>query len=84
MAKNIGPWVGVPAERQTVCAVEGCDGEGRPQPCPYDGQFHHHGCVHYECDNGRSGLKFRPRADGWALICDAHYAVLNSAHDHRH
>lgn len=76
---HIGPWVGVPANMQRVCAIEDCHEEGKRQICPYDGKLHHHGCIHYECDNGRSGLKFRPKSQGWALMCDTHYAIVNAA-----
>lgn len=74
-----GPWLGVPSERQKLCAVVGCEAEGKPHPCPYDGGFHHHGCIHYDCvassdDVKRSGLVFRKGS--WGLICDAHYNTL--------
>lgn len=79
MARNdFGPWIGVPRERQTLCAVVDCIAPGMPHRCPWDGQRHHHGCVHYDCQAAqpavaRSGLEFRP---GWGLLCSYHYAAL--------
>jgi hypothetical protein len=78
VAEKFGPWLGVSRERQTLCAVEGCADKGKSHVCPYDGAAHHHGCVHYECDAGRSGLQFRK---GWGLVCDKHYAMLREAVD---
>ena len=76
-----GPWVGVPAERQSVCAVVGCEAKGKPQICPYDGHYHHHGCIHYADAAAGHGLTFR--TDGWCYVCDTHHAVLVSAHSTR-
>lgn len=62
------------------CAVLDCPNEGRPQVCMYDGRFHHHGRIHYDCqraDTTEHGLAFRP--NGWRLICDEHYATLVAA-----
>jgi hypothetical protein len=73
-----GPWIGVPPERQSLCAVEGCLTPGKPQgPCPTDGNpGHHHGCVHYERGLVDTGLTFRK---GWGWLCDEHYAVVAEA-----
>lgn len=75
MSKEIGPWLGVPQSLQSVCAVEGCLGKGRPQVCFYDGRLHHHGCIHYpeQVDN----LSFRK---GWGLLCDTHYRIIHNDH----
>ena len=60
------------------CAVEGCPNQGRPQVCPYDGRYHHHGRIHYE--NGHRlhpEMKFRPIDDGgWRGMCDFHYQLI--------
>jgi len=55
-----------------VCAVLGCEAEGKVHECPYDGSLHRHGRIHYDCGYPVSRLEFR---DGWHLICDEHYAV---------
>lgn len=77
LSTKIGPWLGVPPELQDACAVVGCAEHGKPHRCPYDGSFHHHGCVHYQeaTEHGTHahGLKFRK---GWAWLCDKHYADL--------
>lgn len=78
MSPVYGPWVGVSKENQTVCMVLGCTHQGKPNPCPYDGAHHHHGCIHYDCeaakvDVKRTGFKFR---QGWGLLCDEHYNAL--------
>ncbi len=77
-----GPWLGVPEERQHICAVVDCAGAGRRQTCLYDGRHHHHGCIHYNCpaaDVTEHGLRFRPRS--WGLLCDEHFAVLRTAQE---
>lgn len=61
------------------CAVVDCERVGRPQVCPYDGRYHHHGRIHYE--NGHPwhpSLVFRHSnlADGWPYVCDVHYAEI--------
>lgn len=70
---TFGPWVGVPANMQRACAVEGCHEEGKPHACPYDGAMHHHGCIHYLSHQGTVGLTFR---DGWGWLCDTHYQTI--------
>ena len=57
------------------CAVVGCTERGRPQVCPYDGRYHHHGRIHYEGPKAPAGITFH--ADHWDLMCDSHYSVLN-------
>ncbi len=77
---NIGPWMGVPKEKQHVCAVKDCITPGKPHACFYDGGYHHHGCIHYSCaavDAEKLGLKFHE--DAWALLCDFHYTLLYEA-----
>ena len=76
-----GPWVGVPTDRQHVCAVEGCIVEGRPQVCIADGAYHHHGCVHYDHLPNTAGLTFRE--GGWCWLCDGHYRQLEEANPGR-
>jgi len=74
--KPWGPWLGVPPERQTICAVDGCETPGRSHQCPGDSTNHFHGCVHYDEISEQlyaRGLKMR---DGWGLLCDAHYKVV--------
>lgn len=71
---DYGPWVGVPEDRQRLCAVADCPKTGRRQVCFADGRYHHHGCVHYESAMQRAGIK--PRGKSWGLLCDDHYAVL--------
>lgn len=72
-----GPWVGVPEDRQTVCAVDGCDAPGQPHVCLADGSYHHHGCVHYEYLPNNAGLTFL--TGGWCWLCDGHYQQLREA-----
>jgi hypothetical protein len=82
---GIGPWVGVPRDRHDVCAVEACTTPGEPQRCLYDGAYHHHGCVHYDCPAAEAtnhGLTFRP--NGWAWLCAGHYAVLVEAYQRKY
>jgi hypothetical protein len=64
-----GPWVGVPKERQSVCAFKDCTRRGGPKICPYDGRYHHHGCIHYD-------LKDERMRDGWCWLCQPHYDEL--------
>lgn len=73
MATLFGPWLGVAVENQRLCAVEGCTEGGVPQVCPYDGRYHHHGCIHYDAAKPGHGLVFR---NGWGLVCPAHYEAL--------
>jgi hypothetical protein len=72
-----GPWVGVPEERQDVCAVDWCLDPGKPQVCLADGANHHHGCVHYKHLPDHAGLTFRE--GGWCWLCDHHYQLLKEA-----
>ena len=79
---HIGPWLGVGANQQRVCAVKDCHQEGKPHLCLWDGAWHRHGAIHYNCEAAklaveRSGLIFRE--DGWALLCDEHYKILEEA-----
>lgn len=74
--KPFGPWLGVPKERQHICAVDGCEAEGKAHRCPGDDSNHFHGCVHYSEISEElyaRGLKMR---EGWGLLCDEHYAVV--------
>lgn len=57
-----------------VCAVIGCEKEGKPHVCPHDGRFHGHGCVHYNCGCPVHSLTFR--TDGWYWLCDEHYEIV--------
>lgn len=60
-----------------LCAVEDCDGLGRPQVCLYDGRYHHHGFIHYGeqyPEMAELGLTFR--TGEWRGICEPHYATL--------
>lgn len=59
------------------CAVEDCANRGRPQVCPYDQRYHHHGRVHY--GTIPSALAFRE--GGWSLVCDAHLKHLTDELD---
>jgi hypothetical protein len=61
---------------EATCAVEGCEEQGKPQVCPYDGRMHRHGKVHYDCGSPKSALKFR--GGRWRLICDTHLGVLQA------
>lgn len=64
-----------------LCSVVGCDNEGRPQVCPFDGRYHHHGRIHYENEHGypeRFGFRFRD--DGvWHRTCNAHLDAIRLA-----
>jgi hypothetical protein len=31
---------------ESITPCDRCGEEGRPQVCPGDGRYHHHGCVH--------------------------------------
>ena len=57
------------------CAVIDCSREGKSQLCPYDGRFHHHGRIHYDCPRAQPTVLTFDESD-WHLICDEHYAVL--------
>lgn len=59
---------------KNLCAVEGCDREAHPQICFYDGQYHHHGCIHYGCGYPKHSVTFRE--EGWHWVCNYHYAIL--------
>ena len=65
-----GPWMGVPEERQRVCAFKDCANRGGPKICPYDGRYHHHGCIHYDMSDPRM------RQGGWCYVCQGHYEEL--------
>ena len=75
--EQVGPWMGVPAELQDLCAVADCETKGKPQICIADGANHHHGCIHYERLGEKAGLVFRK--GGWCWLCDEHYAQLKEA-----
>lgn len=62
--------------RGLLCAVVGCEEQGAPQVCPYDGAKHGHGRIHYNCHRyqhfaPKSKLRFRN--DQWRLLCERHY-----------
>lgn len=64
-----------------LCAIKDCPNPGKAQICPYDGKFHHHGLIHYDCHFGRnpvihSVLQFRE--GGWYAMCDEHYTILKA------
>jgi len=59
-----------------VCAVEGCSRIGSPQVCPYDGRYHHHGCIHYDCGYPQHSVSFKQDGE-WHFICDEHYELLS-------
>ena len=59
---------------ESICAVIGCENNGRRQICPIDRRNHHHGRVHY--DTWPSSLSFRDMKDGWFLMCDGHFATF--------
>jgi hypothetical protein len=56
------------------CAVVDCGNPGRPQVCPYDGRFHHHGRIHYDCGYPAHSLTFEQGE--WLYVCNEHYAIL--------
>lgn len=60
---------------QRPCCVVDCPNEGKRRICPYDGQYHHHGRIHYSCDHPAHSLAFRA-GEGWLLICDEHYRTV--------
>lgn len=68
-------------ENVPQCAVVGCPERGRPQLCPYDGRYHHHGRIHYE--NGHPwhpAMRFYPISEeGWLFVCNQHYAEIEVA-----
>ena len=77
-----GPWMGVPEAQQHLCAVIGCEVEGKPQVCFADGANHHHGCVHYDTVKNRTkGLTLR---DGGGWLCDEHYEEIKRTFPHTH
>lgn len=55
-----------------LCAVTDCTADGRPQVCPYDGRYHHHGRIHYENDHRMAP---RTHVQEWRVAAD-----LRSAH----
>lgn len=59
------------------CAVVGCEERGRPQVCPYDGRYHHHGCIHYE-DGHRWHPRLTFKTGWWRGMCDAHMAEIRA------
>lgn len=61
----------------TECAVLDCENEGRPQACPYDGQYHRYGCIYYDCGYPLPTLKFRE--EGWYWMCDEHFQIIIEA-----
>ena len=72
-----GPWLGVPDESRRVCAVRGCERPASPQICPFDGRYHHHGCIHYDrTENVPDGVEY---LKGWGWVCDFHYGAICAA-----
>lgn len=69
-----GPWLSSDVDDR--CAVEGCDKRGRPHVCPYDGRYHHHGCIHYDCGYPQHSVAFK--TDGWRWVCNEHYQLLDA------
>jgi hypothetical protein len=65
---------------EAPCAAADCPNLGRPQVCPYDGRYHHHGRIHYgDAPNrgvGQEGIAWR--SEGWHLMCDAHYTQVEA------
>jgi hypothetical protein len=59
-----------PVHGYVICAVEGCDEEGHPHQCPYDGRSHHHGCIHYECYQSDDLVW---RKGNWFWMCFPHF-----------
>lgn len=64
-------------ERTDDCAVVGCENVGRPQVCPYDGKYHHHGNIHYD-DGHRWHPHLRFKSGTWRGICDEHMAEIKA------
>jgi len=62
------------AIKHPLCAVKDCPRPGKPQICFYDGRYHHHGCIHYDCGYPKHSVEFRN--DGWYWLCDEHYEML--------
>jgi hypothetical protein len=62
------------------CAVVDCTERGRPQVCPYDGRYHHHGSIHY--GTIPSALTFHK--DAWDWICTGHYRQLEAEREAHH
>lgn len=56
------------------CAVINCNQEGKPKTCPYDGRYHYHGRIHYDCGYPKSSLQFHKGE--WDYVCDEHYSIL--------
>lgn len=72
-----GPWLGVPKERQHLCAVDGCEDAGAAHECPADSTRHFHGCVHYEHASEALYVEHKAKLrQGWGLLCDKHYALV--------
>lgn len=72
-------FIASPRDDAPLCAVVGCRTAGRPQVCPYDGRYHHHGRIHYECHTYKHndpGTELRFRKGAWHLMCDEHYAQI--------
>ena len=61
-----------------LCAVEDCAERGRPQVCPYDGRYHHHGKIHYKNDH-RIHPALRFKAGPWRGVCDSHMTKIKAA-----
>lgn len=69
------------------CSVVDCPNPGRPQACPFDGKYHHHGRVHYSNDMATRagiaaaglGIRFVEPGEGWRYTCDRHIADLEHA-----
>ena len=57
------------------CAVKYCREHGRPQICPYDHKYHHHGMIHYDCGSPEHSVAF---VEGWEFVCNTHYELLKS------
>ena len=57
-----------------LCAVKECNKVAHSRVCFYDGQYHSHGCIHYNCGYPKHSVAFRE--DGWYWVCDDHYNLL--------
>jgi hypothetical protein len=74
-----GPWLGVPKARQHLCAIDGCEADGKSHRCPADDSMHFHGCVHYETTGEDLYVKHQLKLrHGWGLLCDAHYEIVRA------